>query len=92
MRPEDSAEYLRSLVALPLSDAVDADCSFTALLTWARREGLLEGQRNRVIERALVRLRNLIAHPERFHRTHPVSAALPIRDAIEADRRHARPP
>ena len=181
MRPEDSAEYLRSLVALPLSDAVDAevaqtvarlravfyhglfdydlftaasdlaylavegalrrrfmvgyggrvpfvhkdrteyvearsfddvheavrrtgpyalgkgwrlagisavehpgfDCSFTALLTWARREGLLQGQRNRVIERALVRLRNLIAHPERFHRTHPVSAALPIRDAIE---------
>ncbi len=53
------------------------------MLTWARREGLLQGQRNRVIERALVRLRNLIAHPERFHRTHPVSAALPIRDAIE---------
>ena len=29
MRPEDSAEYLRSLVALPLGDAVDAEVAQT---------------------------------------------------------------
>jgi hypothetical protein len=71
------------LVGMSAREHPGFDGSFTALLSWARREGLLEGQRNRMIERALVRLRNLVAHPERFHRTHPVDASLSVRDAIE---------
>ena len=59
------------------------NASFTGLLQWARREKLLSGQRNRVIEGAIVRLRNYVAHPERYHLISPVDAAYAVRDAIE---------
>ena len=61
----------------------DFDASYASLMKWARRGQLLSGQRNRAIEQALIRLRNVVAHPERYSLGHPADAALPIRDAIE---------
>ncbi|MCZ0997597.1 hypothetical protein O1M63_04740 [Streptomyces mirabilis] len=52
------------------------------LLTWARREGLLRGQRNRGIERAKKALRNLTAHGM-FHRVSPVDAYRDLSDLAE---------
>ncbi|WP_406186188.1 hypothetical protein [Streptomyces sp. NBC_01006] len=45
------------------------------LYTWARREGLLRGQRNRGREKAIKALRNMVAHPNGYHLTTPVDAA-----------------
>lgn len=61
----------------------DFNGSFTSLLDWARREGLLRGQRNRRLEQALVDFRNRAAHPTGFHVTSPVDSAGAIRDVAE---------
>ncbi|MFD8560626.1 hypothetical protein ACFV1N_25415 [Streptosporangium canum] len=53
------------------------------LRTWARRSGLLRGQRNRPIEEAISNLRNLAAHPAGYHLTTPVEAALTLSDLAE---------
>lgn len=53
------------------------------LLNWARAAGLLRGQRNRGVERAIGRLRNLVAHPDSFHLATPVDAAETIGDLAE---------
>jgi hypothetical protein len=53
------------------------------LLSWARRLGLLRGQRNRTIEKAIARLRNHVAHPSAYHLTTPVDAANTISDLAE---------
>jgi hypothetical protein len=55
----------------------------TDLLTWARGAGLLHGQRNRVIERALADLRNLAAHPSGYHLTGPAEATRTLSDLAE---------
>lgn len=52
------------------------------LLTWARREGLLRGQRNRHNERVKKALRNLTAHGT-FHLLSPVDAARVLSDLAE---------
>ena len=52
------------------------------LRTWARRLGLLRGQRNRVIEQAIADLRNFAAHPD-YHLTDPVDAARTLSDLAE---------
>ncbi|MBZ3904465.1 hypothetical protein [Streptomyces griseiscabiei] len=52
------------------------------LLLWARREGLLRGQRNRGIERAQKALRNLTAHGT-FHLLSPVDAYRDLSDLAE---------
>jgi hypothetical protein len=52
------------------------------LRTWARRLGLLRGQRNRVIEEAIANLRNMAAHPG-YHLTTPVDAARTLGDLAE---------
>lgn len=52
------------------------------LLKWARREGLLRGQRNRGIERAKRALRNLTAHGM-FHLAAPVDAYGDLSDLAE---------
>lgn len=49
------------------------------LLSWARREGLIRGQRNRHSERALKALRNIVAHGE-YHLETPVEAARELSD------------
>lgn len=53
------------------------------LRAWARRVGLLRGQRNRGIEQALSNLRNFVAHPAGYHLTGPVEAARTLRDLAE---------
>jgi hypothetical protein len=52
------------------------------LRKWARRLGLLRGQRNRVIEQAIADLRNMAAHPD-YHLTDPVDAARTLSDLAE---------
>jgi hypothetical protein len=44
---------------------------------------LLRGQRNRSVEQAIARLRNLAAHPDSYHLTTPVDAADTIGDLAE---------
>jgi hypothetical protein len=53
------------------------------LRRWARKVGLLRGQRNRGIEHALSNLRNFVAHPNGYHLTGPVDAAGTLRDLAE---------
>ena len=53
------------------------------LRTWARRLGMLRGQRNRAIEGALAKLRNMAAHPAGYHLTTPVDAARTLSDLAE---------
>ncbi|HYZ57108.1 MAG TPA: hypothetical protein VE733_26905 [Streptosporangiaceae bacterium] len=53
------------------------------LREWARRAGLLRGQRNRGIERAISSLRDLVAHRTAYHLTTPVDAATTIGDLAE---------
>ncbi|MBV9025224.1 MAG: hypothetical protein JO362_15855, partial [Streptomycetaceae bacterium] len=52
------------------------------LLAWARREGLLRGQRNRHTERSLKALRDIVAHGE-YHLETPVEAARELLDLAE---------
>ncbi len=47
----------------PDGSAAKLPVHLTALLAWARRERLLPGRRSRVVDRALVELRNHSAHP-----------------------------
>jgi len=54
-----------------------------SLLAWARAERLLDGQRNRVVEGALHRLRNLAAHPHGPLLLPPGESAAVIRDIAE---------
>jgi hypothetical protein len=53
------------------------------LLEWARAHQLLSGQRSKVIEQAMVSLRNLVAHPESYHLVGPVDSAHAVRDLAE---------
>jgi len=53
------------------------------LREWARQLGLLRGQRNRGIEKAISNLRDLVAHPTSYHLTTPVYAATTISDLAE---------
>jgi hypothetical protein len=56
---------------------------FSQLLSWARKEGLLRGQRNRLLEPGLVRMRNRVAHPSSFSLVSPVDSARSIKDMAE---------
>lgn len=53
------------------------------LRTWARRLGMLRGQRNRAIERAITDLRNMSAHPSGYHLVTPADAAHTLSDLAE---------
>lgn len=53
------------------------------LREWARKAGLLRGQRNRVIEQALSDLRNVVAHSSGYHLVDPVEAVRVLRDLTE---------
>lgn len=54
----------------------------TSLLVWARREGLLRGQRNRHLEKILTSSRNTVAHGT-YGLSSPVDAALDLADFAE---------
>lgn len=56
---------------------------FNDLLRWARHVGLLHGQRNRAVERALGKLRNLAAHPSGYQIDSPVQSARILWDVAE---------
>jgi hypothetical protein len=53
------------------------------LRAWARRTGLLRGQRNRAVEHAITKLRNHVAHRSSYHLTTPADAANTISDLAE---------
>jgi len=57
--------------------------SLGSLLDWARQEGLLHGQRNRLIENVLHELRNRFAHGGGFRVGMPNQSARAIRDCAE---------
>jgi len=50
---------------------------------WARMEGLLAGQRSKLYDRILVRMRNRAAHPISYKLSMPTDSALTIRDIGE---------
>jgi hypothetical protein len=52
------------------------------LLQWARREGLIRGQRNRSLEPVQGELRNMVAHGS-YHLNSPVDAARTLSDLAE---------
>lgn len=53
------------------------------LYRWARREGLLRGQRNRGREKTKARMRNHVAHPSGYHLFTPVEASQALGDLAE---------
>lgn len=57
--------------------------SLNHLLVWARTEGFLDGQRNRMLEPTLVAMRNDVAHPSNYHLVMPVDSSRAIRDLAE---------
>ncbi|MEV4557177.1 hypothetical protein AB0K51_09280 [Kitasatospora sp. NPDC049285] len=54
-----------------------------SLKTWARHVGLLQGQRNRGMEKMLSELRNAVAHPNGFTLLSPIEATQRIWDLAE---------
>jgi len=65
------------------SETISFNAMLGGLLGWARAAGLFRGQRNRGVEQAIARLRNLVAHPDSYHLTTPVDAADTIGDLAE---------
>jgi len=57
--------------------------SMRSLLAWARAKGLFYGERNSVIEEAMLQLRHLGAHPHSLLILTPVESAQAIRDMAE---------
>ncbi|MFE0376145.1 hypothetical protein ACFW1M_11255 [Streptomyces inhibens] len=53
------------------------------LRRWARTAGLLRGRRSRMVEDALAKLRNHVAHPSGHHVDTPAGAARTVRDLAE---------
>lgn len=56
---------------------------FSDLVGWARRRGLLPGQRNMIVLHSLVRLRNYAAHPERNSVDMPPESVRLLNDVAE---------
>jgi hypothetical protein len=64
-------------------EPMDFRGGFSQLVSWARKERLLRGQRNRLLELVLVKMRNRVAHPSSFSLISPVESARSIKDAAE---------
>jgi hypothetical protein len=60
-------------------DPIRFDGMLTSLLRWARAEGLLDGQRDRMRDGPRIQLRNFVAHPS-YHLGMPPDAAADIAD------------
>ncbi|WP_436760258.1 hypothetical protein [Streptosporangium sp. V21-05] len=71
------------LLQLLDGQTIPFDGMLSSLMTWARAERLLRGQRNRHAEPLFIRLRNFVAHEAGDHITTPLDAALAIRDLAE---------
>lgn len=63
--------------------AIKVPRGLSALLSWARREGLLRGQRNKRLEPLWARMRNHFAHGESYHLGMPNDSARSIHDVAE---------
>ena len=59
------------------------DGGMKSLLAWARAKGVFYGERNAVIEEAILQLRHLVAHPHSSLILTPVDSARVIRDMAE---------
>lgn len=81
LRSKDGKKYLLRVGNGP--ETMRFNGMLTSLLAWARRLGMLRGQRNRFVEQAIMRLRNHAAHPSGYHLTDPVEAARTISDLAE---------
>ena len=58
--------------------------TLTDLWQWARLEGLLNGQRNRLVEQAFIEIRNkVVAHPYGYRLSGPIGSARAINDVAE---------
>lgn len=83
---EKGGSHYRGKWFLPVSGAKDLfhfTGGFRNLVRWARAEGLLRGQGNRQVEKALLEGRNRAAHPTGHHLVGPVDSAPTIRDVAE---------
>jgi hypothetical protein len=69
---------------LPISsgEPMEFQGSMSQLLKWARKEHLLDGQRNKRLEPGYVAMRNAVAHPN-DHLSMPPDSARTIRDLAE---------
>ncbi|MHB1510301.1 MAG: hypothetical protein ACYCST_13140 [Acidimicrobiales bacterium] len=69
---------------IPISSGsrMDFRGSMLQLLAWARREHLLEGQRNKRLDPVFVAMRNSVAHPH-YHLSMPPDSARTIHDLAE---------
>jgi hypothetical protein len=65
------------------SGSMRFDGMLASLRDWARRLGLLRGQRNRGTERTLTKLRNYVAHPGGYNLGTPVDALSMLSDLAE---------
>ncbi|MFD3524870.1 hypothetical protein [Streptomyces sp. NPDC058653] len=68
---------------LVATNVVEFNGMLHGLRGWARAAGLLSGRRSRVVEDALAKLRNHVAHPSGHHVDTPVEAARTVRDLAE---------
>lgn len=65
------------------TETITFDAGLDALHRWTRLAGLLEGQRNKVVEDVIRRMRNDVAHPDGYHLLMPVDAARNLSDLAE---------
>ncbi|GAA0494617.1 hypothetical protein [Streptomyces olivaceiscleroticus] len=65
------------------TSAVEFNGTLHGLRRWARAADLLRGRRSRMVEDALAKLRNHVAHPAGHHVGSPVEAAQSVRDLAE---------
>jgi hypothetical protein len=83
---DPAGTYYRKVWSLPTGVGKDPfrfTGGFRNLVRWARAEGLLRGQSNRHVEKALIDGRNRAAHPTGHHVVSPVDSASTIRDIAE---------
>ncbi|BDH15386.1 hypothetical protein [Streptomyces hygroscopicus] len=78
---EKMARRRAKLVAA--ANVVEFNGMLHGLRQWARAVGLLCGRRSRMVEDALAKLRNHVAHPSGHHVDTPVGAARTVRDLAE---------
>lgn len=91
LRTIPSSSYAEFFARLPRNSEVRMGTSgswerfdgmLSTLMTWARREGLLRGQRSRTLESSLRRIRNTVAHGT-YRLASPVDAARALSDLAE---------
>jgi hypothetical protein len=77
------AGHRKSQLCLPGEASMFFNATLGGLRDWARRVGLLRGQRNRGLEGTLSTLRNFVAHPSGYNLHGPLDAARTLSDLHE---------